>query len=75
MGTSFTGDKRAALLDAIRRDQRRERASLTASERVRRAEELRALGHSLHGRKDPSGDESAELLLRVRAAFRDRLSS
>ncbi len=72
MGSSFTGDARAAALDRIRREQHRERAALTPSERLRRAEELRALGRAIHGGKDVRGDEPADLLLRVRAAFRER---
>lgn len=66
----ITGVRRAALLDELRREQRRERARLTAGERVARADEMLALGRSLHG--IGRGDESPELLLRVRAAFRER---
>lgn len=66
----ITGVKRAALLDEIRREQRRERARLTPGERLARAAEMLAVGRALHG--VGRGDESAELLLRVRAAFRER---
>ncbi len=66
--------KRAAVLDQLRRDQRRERAALTPTERLVRAEELRQLSHSLHGHGSTRADESAELLLSVRAWFREHSS-
>ena len=72
MRSSIIGADRAAMLDKIRRDQHRERAALTPTERLARADELRALGRDLHGPRSARGDEPLDLLLRVRAAFRKR---
>lgn len=68
----ITGVRRAERLDALRSAQRRERAALTPAERLARADEMLALARSLHGGL-PRRDNSAEVLLRVRASFRERV--
>lgn len=67
----ITGVRRAELLDKLRSDQRRERAALTPTERLAQADEMLALARSLHGGLSRRKD-AAEVLLRVRAAFRER---
>lgn len=68
----ITGVRRAELLDKIRSDQRRERAALTPTERLEQADEMLALARELHGGLRPHREDNATLLLRVRAAFRER---
>jgi hypothetical protein len=46
---SFDRGKRVRALEALRRRQVEDEASLTATERLRQAEELLALAWSLHG--------------------------
>lgn len=67
----ITGVRRAELLDKLRSDQRRERAALSPGERLAIADEMLALARSLHGGLPQRGDP-AQLLLKVRASFRER---
>ena len=66
------GAARARVLDRWRSEQRRERAEMSIAERVAVAASMLDLARRLHGGLTARGDEAADLLLRVRASFRER---